>query len=72
MNRHYRILRWNQVAELIPFSRSHAYALQSKGKFPKAVKLIEGGRGAGYWEHEIDEWLKSRLEATRGVTNESR
>ena len=64
-----RILRWKQVEDRIPFSKSHAYALQAKGQFPKAVKLIEGGRGAGYWEHEIDEWLNARLKATRGSDN---
>ena len=69
MSKPNRILRWKQVADRIPFSKSYAYALQAKGQFPKAVKLIEGGRGAGYWEHEIDEWLNARLKATRGSDN---
>ena len=59
-----RILRWTEVASRIPFSKSHAYALQAQGKFPKPVKLVEGGRGAGYWEHEIEAYLEQRYQAT--------
>ena len=61
-----RILRFNQVQELIPFSRSYIYNLISKGRFPSPVKLIEGGRGAGWWEHEINAYVESRHQDTRG------
>ena len=61
-----RILRFNQVQELIPFSRSYIYNLISKGRFPSPVKLIEGGRGAGWWEHEIRAYVESRHQDTRG------
>jgi predicted DNA-binding transcriptional regulator AlpA len=61
-----RLLRWKQVQELIPFSRSYIYNLISKGRFPSPVKLIEGGRGAGWWEHEIRAYVESRHQDTRG------
>jgi len=61
-----RILRFKQVQEVIPFSRSYVYNLISKGKFPKPIKLIAGGRGAGWWSDEIDEYLKQRYKDTRG------
>lgn len=66
LKRSKRILRWPQVAERIPLSKSYVYALQAQGKFPKSVKLIEGGRGSGYWEHEIDQWIEERFNSTQG------
>ena len=61
-----RLLRFNQVQELIPFSRSYIYNLISQDRFPSPVKLIEGGRGAGWWEHEINAYVESRHQDTRG------
>ena len=61
-----RLLRWKQVQELIPFSRSYIYNLISQDRFPSPVKLIEGGRGAGWWEHEIHAYVESRHQDTRG------
>jgi len=61
-----RILRWPDVAKQIPFSKSYAYALQARGLFPKPIKLIKGGRAAGYLESEIHEWINARIEEARG------
>ena len=36
-----RFLRWPEVQHRVGFSKSYAYALQAKGKFPKPIKLIE-------------------------------
>ena len=55
-----RILRFKDVQKLIPFSRSYTYNLISQGRFPAQVKLIEGGRGAGWWEHEIQDYVNQR------------
>jgi prophage regulatory protein len=55
-----RILRFKQVQELIPFSRSYIYNLISQDRFPSPVKLVEGGRGARWWEHEIHEYVNQR------------
>ena len=56
-----QILRWTEVASRIPFSKSHAYALQAQGKFPKPVKLVEGGRAAGWLESDIDSFIEGRI-----------
>jgi len=61
-----RILRFKDVQKLIPFSRSYIYNLISQGRFPAQVKLVEGGRGAGWWEHEIRAYIESRHQDTRG------
>ena len=55
-----RILRFKDVQKLIPFSRSYIYNLISQGRFPAQVKLIAGGRGAGWWEHEIQDYINQR------------
>ena len=55
-----RILRFKDVQKLIPFSRSYIYNLISQGRFPAQVKLIKGGRGAGWWEHEIQDYVNQR------------
>ena len=55
-----RILRFKDVQKLIPLSRSYIYNLISQGRFPAQVKLIEGGRGAGWWEHEIQDYINQR------------
>ena len=55
-----RILRFKDVQKLIPFSRSYIYNLISQGRFPAQIKLIEGGRGAGWWEHEIQGYINQR------------
>ena len=64
-----RLLRFKQVQELIPFSRSYIYNLISQDRFPSPVKLIEGGRGAGWWEHEIRAYVESRHQDTRGSSH---
>ena len=65
-----RILRIKQVQALVPLSTSHIYALIDQGKFPAPVKIIEGGKGCGWWEHEIYEWLDKRYQETRGIGHE--
>lgn len=64
-----RLLRWPEVQFRVGFSKSYAYALQAKGLFPKPIKLIEGGRAAGYIESEIDEYIASRIDASRPDQN---
>jgi len=65
-----RILRIKQVQEIVPLSTSHIYALIDQGKFPAPVKIIEGGKGCGWWDHEIYEWLDKRYQETRGAGHE--
>lgn len=46
------------------YSRMHVDRLEKAGKFPKRVKL--GENSVGWFEHEIDAWLKAKASA-RGV-----
>lgn len=57
------VLRWPEVAKIVPISRSHAHALAAQGKFPKPIKL--GPRASGWLESEINAWLAERVAASR-------
>ena len=61
---HPRILRRNQLQELTGLSRSTIYLRTARGSSPKAISL--GIRAAGCLESEVDEWLRSRVELSRG------
>jgi prophage regulatory protein len=57
------VLRWPEVAKIVPISRSHAHALAAQGKFPKPIKL--GPRASGWLESEINSWLADRVAKSR-------
>jgi len=57
------VLRWPEVAKIVPISRSHAHAMAAKGKFPKPIKL--GARASGWLESEINAWLAERVRVSR-------
>jgi predicted DNA-binding transcriptional regulator AlpA len=59
-----RILRWKQVSQIIPFSRSYVYDLMSQGKFPKGYKLVHGGQAVGWWASDIYNYMISLQEKT--------
>ena len=59
------VLRRKQVQHITGLSRSSIYAKVSEGTFPKPIKLSE--RSVGWLEHEIQQWLQSRVSATRGA-----
>lgn len=63
-----RIITFKELRPLkgIPFSREHLRRLEADGKFPKRVRLAEGGDYYGYLEKEIDEYLAARAAASRG------
>ena len=65
-----RILRWPEVQSRVGFSKSYAYALQSKGLFPKPIRLIEGGRAMGYIESEVDHYIETRISLSRRDVDE--
>ncbi len=59
------ILRRPQVESRTGYRRSAIYALMAAGDFPKPIKL--GPRAVGWLEAEINAWLASRIQASRGV-----
>ena len=54
-----RFLRLCEVVERVGLSTSQIYRLIGNGKFPAPVPLTEGARR--WLEHEIQDWLKSRI-----------
>ncbi len=56
-------LRMPNVLTRTSLSRSSVYDLMSKGCFPKQIKLSE--RAVGWLESEIDDWMESRIEASK-------
>ena len=60
------ILRFKDVIVLTGLSRSTIYQKISEGAFPKQIKLSV--RYVGFLEHEIQEWLKSRVSVSRKET----
>jgi predicted DNA-binding transcriptional regulator AlpA len=60
-----RIITFKDLKTLkgIPFSREHLRRLEASGRFPKRVRLTEGGDYYGYLEKEIDEYLAARAAA---------
>jgi len=65
-----RILRWKQVEQIIPWSRSYAYDLMNQGLFPKPRKLITGGQAVGWLDSDIDAYIRSLTENMERAGNE--
>ena len=61
-----RLLRWKEVARIIPFSRSYVYDLINQGKFPRGQKMVRGGQAVGWWASDIQEYMLSLMEPTEG------
>jgi len=52
-----KIIRLPQVIERTGLSRSSIYDYINKGTFPKQVNISQ--RSVGWYESEIDDWLKN-------------
>lgn len=63
-----RILRINEVVKRLGISRSQVYNLIEKGDLPKQIAI--GERSSGFLESEIDEWIKSKVAASRADSPE--
>jgi predicted DNA-binding transcriptional regulator AlpA len=53
------ILRWKQVEQIIPWSKSYTYALIKQDLFPKPRKLTAGGQAVGWLASDIDSYMRS-------------
>lgn len=65
-----RILRWKQVADIIPWSKSYAYDLIKRGLFPRPVKLMPGGQAVGWLASDIEEYMRSLIGNMERAGNE--
>lgn len=59
------VLRLPLVKSRTGLSRSTIYLRIAEGSFPKPVSL--GARAVGWLESDIEQWLTSRVEESRGV-----
>lgn len=59
-----RLLSKRQVVDLVPFSPQHIQRLEDAGRFPKRLKLGNGGRNAkAFWvEQEVLDWIKFHID----------
>lgn len=57
------LLRLPEVKARSGLGRSTIYLRISEGRFPPPVSL--GGRAVGWVESEIEEWIESRIAASR-------
>ena len=65
-----QILRWKQVADIVPWSRSYTYDLMNHGLFPKPRKLMAGGQAVGWLSSDIDAYMRSLAENMERAGNE--
>jgi len=65
-----QILRWKQVADIVPWSRSYTYDLMNQGLFPKPRKLMAGGQAVGWLSSDIDAYMRSLAENMERAGNE--
>ena len=65
-----RLLRWKEVSQIIPFSRSYVYDLISQGKFPKGQKMVRGGQAVGWWASDINDYMLALMESAEGADHE--
>ena len=69
MSKMFKILKRSTVESVTGMSRSTIYAKIAEGTFPKPIRLT--ARSVGWIEQEVQEWIKSRIVASRGeMSNE--
>ena len=59
-----RFLPLPEVMACTGLSRSTIYVRLEQGRFPRPVSL--GSRAVGWIESEVDEWMRERIERSRG------
>ena len=60
-----RFLRLPEVLARNGLSRSTICVRLDQGRFPRPVSL--GARAAGWIESEVEEWMRERIEKSRGA-----
>ena len=62
------IRRLPAVKDRTGLGRSNIYSQIAEGTFPKPISL--GARAVGWLESDIDNWIASRVEASRKTSQE--
>lgn len=56
-----KIIRFDQVQELVPLSRTTLWRMERENAFPRRVKI--GPNSVGWLEHEVCQWIVTRQQA---------
>jgi prophage regulatory protein len=56
-----RLLREPKVLARVPYSATQLHDLVRVGKFPRPVKLSEGGRAKAWLEEEVDAYIEGLI-----------
>lgn len=56
-----KIIRFDQVQQLVPLSRTTLWRMERERAFPRRVKI--GPNSVGWLEHEVCQWIASRQQA---------
>lgn len=56
-----KIIRFDQVQQLVPLSRTTLWRMERERAFPRRVKI--GPNSVGWLEHEVYQWIASRQQA---------
>lgn len=60
-----RFLRLPEVSRIVGLGRTQIYELESKGRFPRRIKLTE--RATVWRSDEVRAFIEARTAAARGV-----
>jgi len=60
-----QVIRHAQVCNKLQISSAKLFDMVATGLFPKPFNLIPGGRAVGWLEHDVDQWIVSRKEASK-------
>lgn len=58
-----QILKLPAVQLMTGLSRTSVYRLEAEGKFPRRVRIADGGHAVGWYLHEIEDFISSRPRA---------
>ena len=60
----YKVMKLHEVVGTTGVARSTLYKMIAQGTFPEPIQL--GQRSVGWIESEVQSWIKSKIEQSRG------
>lgn len=63
------ILKLHQVVATTAIPRSSLYKMIANGTFPEPIQLSQ--RSVGWLSSEVQNWIQSRIEFSRGISSRS-
>ncbi len=62
MNQLVKYIRWHDLKEYLPFSKSTIYSMIKQGQFPAPIKLSV--RVSAWSLEDVNKWLDARIQAS--------